>query len=163
MGPRGGFFPGQRRSQIACGGLRKSIFGLYPLDDRLPGLLPSIAGNPVCEVGVGSLGALVDGTGPIHAPGTARYSGQSRWEGLLVDSRYQPGTREVEECTFMPLAVSVWREGELPVKNGGHHRIGGFFLRPAPPWGFFLGLPKGPGKICTTSKYTVLDLSLIHI
>ena len=46
----------------------------------------------------------------------------------------------------MPLAVSVWREGELPVKNGGHHRMGGFFLRPAPPWGFFLGLPKGPGK-----------------
>ena len=31
MGARGGFFPGQRRSQIACGGLRKSIFGLYPL------------------------------------------------------------------------------------------------------------------------------------
>ena len=134
---RGVFFRARMHLVGAFKTYKKPHLNRTTRHDRLPGLLPSIAGNPVCKVGVGHPGGLVDGTGPRHAPGTARYSSQSRWGGLIVDSRYQPGTRGVEECTFMPLAVSVWREDELPVKNRGHHRIGGVFLRPAPPWGLF--------------------------
>ena len=76
-------------------------------------------------------------------------------------SRYVAPLLSLQAVEISPspssYAVTVRGQGELARANGGHHRIGGVFLRLAPPWGIFSGLLKGPEKICSTLQYTVVN------